>query len=1427
MAINNVYNQTPKRIFTNKPFVKGMSYTNADMQPYVCRVVSNLEMDSSNTATHVRQSIHNKYIVSGAEIIKFFDKYLILSNFITENTYRYNYKGIDMTDSNEYSLGIEVKDNAFDSVYSIYDYILYNDTDIHYDTKLSHSGTHFCKINDDGYAIFVLKLNDGTVPYCINSNNKSLSFFGQIYSTQSGLRMYSGLITTYFHAAADKVIIEVNRPTIVSPEDVTNYGVNIIADNPLIYRDYVHFNNGDDTYLDYASGVSDKLIDITTVQVYDSAVDPINKETHSTANLVNGFNKNEEGNIYVRPYVVLPKGNYNAVLKANVSGDLQNSYYYNFASNTFVNDPTFKQLAPSSEDSGAIECITYKYGDGMKRLNNTFASISNFDVSTPCDIEVSSSYNLFSLIPSAGGKCELSSTEMYNKFKTIDIDVKHAKHNLAELCDYVYGNRSWCGSFSGNAATAVNTDFDDIQIDERIIHGMVYPLSQVRFKSKSVNDNFTLTEGKYEVDVPLDLEVRTSFFRNGPQREFKYVHNNNDKKPVGIAVNVKNTFFTYNGDKMPNDTVWTDSLHIYHVNKADINNGNIKWCGINSNIPFENESTVELRCNRYMNATCTAYFTEDTYNSNIVDIEIQCRITVFPSNFSYSYEDVPYLILKLVELMPSYYSFFDVSYTIPNVTGVLKYIVTSVGVTADIDLEALNDIVPGGNISTVCTEYDISDTMTYTADNYIADDTVLSSIPKSVLMDNYKPYEDSDAGYDIYIALPSIKLTDYRYYTSINDTYIKAIQSVGSDNVINSNYNIPIQKNAINNISSTIDNGAVTFTVFIFPKSTYNTIDSADSVQATSAVIKTYEEDILNYNALANETNFKAGIDHIAMHLGHYVMWGKETKSNTLYYSEYNNSAYIPSMYAIDFDKPIVHVHTHQNNLIVFTTDDIYILHSGNVPSTTVQDGSEIPFTKSIIQSNTRLGYNNINTVKSIGKDIFFITDSGDGYLLKTNRYVSDASDTYLIKVTNQIEDLLKNPYEYCLSRAKNYNYNLELAKPIPFSPAGVRYQNSSIDSFQITNDLFNYHTISNTNDITVQDGDTFYYNGTSFRLADVNTPELQSDDRLSVVAKTMLDMLLHLPNKTVNVLYRDDVKDHYGRYIAWVAVGDSDNIIYVNSEMIRLGLAHYYMPHEYSHLITINGELGSVKASEYCNTYFTEAITYNRGIHNNVPYLEQIEGNTPYNIVDVNTYKLFTYATNSYIYIVQSILLDNGKGMTIIYKYNIDSRVWVIYDFIGAVFPVDIVSDSSKTGFAMLCANVNKAFVAQNYSYLTFSNNNIDINEMSGTSNYIHAYFDTGNQALAIMNDKLFREFKLSLGSNYSNNLNIAYNIKMYLDDIEVKNRDKHLQGVINHQNCIDKLTVLAPGRGRVPRFTVDLECMTDVNILEYAIVYLQLNAK
>ena len=88
---------------------------------------------------------------------------------------------------------------------------------------------------------------------------------------------------------------------------------------------------------------------------------------------------------------------------------------------------------------------------------------------------------------------------------------------------------------------------------------------------------------------------------------------------------------------------------------------------------------------------------------------------------------------------------------------------------------------------------------------------------------------------------------------------------------------------------------------------------------------------------------------------------------------------------------------------------------------------------------------------------------------------------------------------------------------------------------------------------------------------------------------------------------------------------------------------------------------------------------------------------------------------------------------------------------------------------------------------------------------------------------------------------LTLDYSIDLYVDgklvvpnqngscDEQIHHRpiNTHYKGRTENLEGFQKVTFFAPARGRIPRIVFSINCESDINVLEYAIVYMQLNAK
>ena len=80
------------------------------------------------------------------------------------------------------------------------------------------------------------------------------------------------------------------------------------------------------------------------------------------------------------------------------------------------------------------------------------------------------------------------------------------------------------------------------------------------------------------------------------------------------------------------------------------------------------------------------------------------------------------------------------------------------------------------------------------------------------------------------------------------------------------------------------------------------------------------------------------------------------------------------------------------------------------------------------------------------------------------------------------------------------------------------------------------------------------------FRLAEVNTPEIKGAERTAgLAAKEYVES--KILNKEVCILTKEDTKEKYGRYLAWVYYKESDNLwICLNKKLVELNLAVPFM---------------------------------------------------------------------------------------------------------------------------------------------------------------------------------------------------------------------------------------------------------------------------
>lgn len=1426
MPINNSYNQTPKRIFTNKPFIKGMNYTNADLEPFVCRAVANLELESSNSATKLRKGITNNILDTDQGLVyKFYKKFVIFTNLITETMYNNN---ITPTDVQSADLGIKVI-NEDKKENDIYGTIITNNTKLEYTTGLNDSLDLFGPTTN--YKIYALVSDEGRLNHVINNQDYSFMFFGAIFKNVS--IQYKGPIKLYYHVTAQKIIIEIIKPQTLDVTDVKADGVNIIASNPAIYKDWINYQNGPQYYADYFGDTrateDKKIIDITTVALYDAPVEPTPYNNSSNANMLVSIDKTKQDPFYIRPFYAIPNTEYGVMVTAQSKDKLD--YIYNFTSKKFERVPN-NEVTTNTSETKAFSLI----------MQNTFINpniiFNNIDEHSTVTIKADSNKTLFRLAASD----ENIDTSLINSDLTSGVITDpYITFQYRLVTSYKYTIPIKGNIYYGNISAINNNNYDSTCSVDRIDY--LYRKSVLEqgtvLCTPTINNIITSTIGYDFV------------FRNIDSNRFY----NGDRITLRMKVPQNVNSFTIN---IPNYSKSAIDNCIRTPYSYDITN-------IKLTIAFGEYVRVIYRYDDIrINPTYSSNYSDDTYTASVTTgsdyndyAGTQSEEGQGASMLSLLHEaeaNTPsgadtYSVIIYEPDYSHYYTFnidkrfINLEYSIPQMADVYVY---TASLSTDYTKVAQSSQTTSSNLAQTFNINYTNNTLTITQtlrDN----SSFVNRTVKTPIAETLNSYTSSQLStilnnYNILTAtLSSTNNTAATYPIDVlANLHYYQINKMNCHYITDNGYSIPIARN----IDDYIDTS--TFKVTLFPYEEFNESSvyykpDEYNVEKTLYSFGTSNEEIVNYSEWTRNLLFNSAVN-MTNHLGHTVVWGDHTNSNSLYYSAFNDISYFPSNYVFTFDNPIVYAYPHRDSLVVFTTDDIYMLHSGNVPSTTATDGSEVPFTQSLIQANTRLGKQNIDTVRAIGKDLFFINNNNQGYLLKSNKYVSDVSDVYLIKLTSQIDDLLDNPYQYAKERYMKWYPNSE--------ETSISSKLNTIT--KITDAAPSLTTISVPDTYEVVDGDTIKFDNQYYRLVYMDTPEVTTNERLANTAKFVLSKLMAQSSTKTLYYSLDDtdnaITDSYGRILAVLMCDNID----VSATMLYNGLAEYYD----SSYIGYENNL--------YNSCYSFAKLNQRGIHNNNKYTELTENDivtfTEFDgsidiykpVWNTNSNELYCYTTNSYVYIIQAIKLSIEKAITIFYKYSIDAKVWTTYDIPTYIKPNDIIPDNNTVGFKILCNNDRRGKA----SLLEFKNSPQDVIQYKFTKsndlgeytlgadlkyNYINVYFDSGNQSISLMNDKLFREIKLLLGALPDSLLSMDYSIDFYTDGKlvipnQVGNCDTHIhhkpinthyKGSVENLEGFQKVTFFAPARGRIPRIVFSLTCESDINILEYAIVYMQLNAK
>lgn len=1520
MPINNSYSQTPKRIFTNKPFIKGMNYTNADLEPYVCRAVSNLELESSNSATKLRPGISNTAIGEEGEIAyRFYNKYVMFKYPINELLYN---DSCPLNNSFT-GLGMRVLSNS-GSELPFFNTIITNNTDLEYNGTLSISGGEPGINITNNMHILALQMNEGDIPHCINNEDFSFVFLGLILSNTTII--HKGFIKLYHHKIANKIVIEIIKPEQVDNNDVSDYGVNLLSYSPSVYKDYVPFIEHD-FYNDYMGVDKSKevknTIDILTVTLYDNPVDPAPYVNSSTANMIKGVNSSSPSSsanrVCLRPYYAIPYGHYGAIVKASNKAGVE--VYYNFNNNTFGLSANVKKVVKETKNISMPVYSNTRASDNVYTgvLDEDSVVIESFYIPSFSLLAYDSEFTEYDALPDSLASGHNTYHIGFNK-QSYNININK------------YSIDSCSGNVSANAITVSSTNANSTNIDISADSRTEIVLNKCKQTSLSLNmhctcdqyykctndDSLIYAVNADSVKSYYSFEAEYSSYSNGnysgAEHTIMHAHftgevyvysrfNNMDYTPEANIFEVSDEFvlfgltptgisafpympFTCQFNKITsnpsinitsvdvtsitlsnNEVIYCKKYTVstvidYEATAGDFVDGAINASSNNPGLHIVNDATdVDI------DADYVFFTKKSLYQGNVVasDTYVVPKESVLLSGIPEEVVHLPELTFSFNILVNN--TFSPTYNTLTTGIGALEFNLAIA--TAPLNTINDNDNSTGYSINQQMTCRQSPYVECITDSIYVTGNTTYNSETDFTALNASEVIDLVENGTANTRAFVNIELRTAKESAHISKNYVHIVQDMNNTR----HFSIPLYSSAFNSIigSSIVVRLFPIINVHIEENTEAQFIEYKETqvVEQPLYTIRTDIDSIVDMSEIIND-KFKTTALRMCNHLGHLVVYGDETNSNSLYYSAYNNISYFPSNYVITFDNPIVYAYPHKSNLVVFTTEDVYLLYGGTVPSTTSTDGTEIAFTQKLIQANTRLGKDHINTVRTIGKDIFFINNNNKGYLLKTNKYVNDDSDVYLVKVTSQIDDLLDNPYSFARERFNKWFPN-HVNPIVPQSGMTIHpvVLNSIPDGFtelvySLDGDIYA------NNNFNVIDGDTFDIDGVRYRLIDIDTPEITGgkNERLGSIAKEVLQKLIkhtdsisYSSGAKLRILDSGDLdKTDSNRHLAYVFIQSSEEydesvFIDINATMLYNGLANLYDEnHDKSGML--------IPVSHKAYIY---AKSQNLGIFNDYSYSNNVtilDYHYPADFINnhmfwlSNINQLYVYANNSYIYIFQSVQLDYAKAITLVYIYNIDNKIYTMYDIIGYVKPTDVLADNSFLGFSIINMNdYNKllpsllSFTKEKYDansivILANQDNNYPTNYVfRSTSNQlpINVYFDSGNQSISLMNEKLFREIKLSLGALPESLLTMDYEIDLYVDGkLVIPNQiascgnhihqvpiNKHYKGREENLDGFRKVTFFTPARGRIPRIVFSITSETDINILEYAIVYMQLNAK
>lgn len=207
-------------------------------------------------------------------------------------------------------------------------------------------------------------------------------------------------------------------------------------------------------------------------------------------------------------------------------------------------------------------------------------------------------------------------------------------------------------------------------------------------------------------------------------------------------------------------------------------------------------------------------------------------------------------------------------------------------------------------------------------------------------------------------------------------------------------------------------------------------------------------------------------------------LYGPHTITNTIFFSMFEREWYYNyPYYAIDVPEPINSTIVYNGQLVIFGTDNIYMLSTqGSVNESTINR----------IYDGVSVSTSDIGLVGTVGSNLIFFNNNM-GYITTTNKYYDDPTKITIYKLTEAIHNCLVNP-----------EYIIRVCNKIPISSVilSITAESKMYVDIAYMNLIYNYSYIINdvrhTCTIIYRYNQTYRY-WTIYHIPDVITKHIIS----------------------------------------------------------------------------------------------------------------------------------------------------------------------------------------------------------------------------------------------------------------------------------------------------------------------------------------------